>query len=348
MACSHAGEFFFPLLPAGVWADELPGGDSPAAYRYTAQLLALARCTPLTARELPVSLREIITPLHWPAWEVALRGHPDREFAGLIVSGIRQGFRVGFDYHRFDQLRPNRRNLGAAYDHPEVVSDYLEDERTHRRIVGPLVPSPAIPVHTSSFGVIPKRHQANKWSLIVDLSSPKGGSVNDGVDRSLCSFDYIAVTDIADVVLGLGRGALLAKSDIRHAYRQVPVHPDDRLLLGMRWQGLVFCDAALPFGLRSAPIIFSAVADALEWVIKVRGASHVFHYMDDFVFVGPPNSPKCQQELQLFQNICGDLGVIIAEDKTEGPATCLTVLGIEIDTGAMELRLYTGRQARAA
>ena len=97
LACSHAGEFFFPLLPAGVWADELPGGDSPAAYRYTAQLLALARCTPLTARELPVSLREIITPLHWPAWEVALRGHPDREFAGLIVSGIRQGFPVGFD-----------------------------------------------------------------------------------------------------------------------------------------------------------------------------------------------------------------------------------------------------------
>ena len=73
--------------------------------------------------------------------------------------------------------------------------------------------------------MIPKRHQANKWRLIVDLSSPKGGSVNDGVDRSLCSFDYIAVTDIGDVVLGLGRGALLAKSDIRHAYRQVPVHP---------------------------------------------------------------------------------------------------------------------------
>ena len=114
-----------------------------------------------------------------------------------------------------------------------------------------------IPVHTSSFGMIPKRHQANKWRLIVDLSSSKGGSVNDGVECSLCSFDYIAVTDIADVVLGLGRGALLAKSDIRHAYRQVPVHPDDRLLLGMWWQGLVFCDAALPFGLHSAPIIFS-------------------------------------------------------------------------------------------
>ena len=204
-----------------------------------------------------MSLREIITPLCWPASEVVLRGHPNREFAGLIVSGVRQGFRDGFDYHRFDQLRSNRRNLGSAYDYPEVVSDYLENERTHHRIVGPLVPRSTIPVHTRSFGMIPKRHQANKWRLIVDLSSSKGGSVNDGVECSLCSFDYIAVTDIADVVLGLGRGALLAKSDIRHAYRQVPVHPDDRLLLGMWWQGLVFCDTALPFGLHSAPIIFS-------------------------------------------------------------------------------------------
>ena len=148
--------------------------------RYTVQLLALARCAPLTARELPVSLMEIITPLRWPAWKAALQSHPDREFAGLIASGVRQGFLVGLDYHRFNQLRSNRRNF---YDHPEVVSDYLENPC---RIVGPLVPSSSIPVHTSSFGAFSKRHQANKWRLIVDLSSPKGGSVNDGVDRSLC------------------------------------------------------------------------------------------------------------------------------------------------------------------
>ena len=36
---------------------------------------------------------------------------------------------------------------------------------------------------------------------------------------------------------------------------------------------------------------------------------------------------------------CDHLGVIIAPEKTEGPASSLTVLGIEIDTMVMELRL---------
>ena len=127
-------------------------------------------------------------------------------------------------------------------------------------------------------------------------------------------------------------------------HHQIPVHPDDRSLLGMRWQGQLYCDATLPFGLRSAPIIFSAVADALEWVVKVRGGTHIFHYVDDFVFVGPPRSPKCSRDLQLFMDTCSELGI----NKTEGPSTCLTILGIEIDTMAMELRLPQAKLARLA
>ena len=120
-----------------------------------------------------------------------------------------------------------------------------------------------VTTQVSSFGVIPKRHQPDKRRLILDLSSPRGRSVNNGIARDLSSFSYISVADIA----------LLAKSDIKHDYRQVPVHPDDRLLLGVRWNGQLFCDATLPFGLRSALIIFSAVADALQWIVKSRGVS---------------------------------------------------------------------------
>ena len=127
--------------------------------------------------------------------------------------------------------------------------------------------------------------------------------MNDGILR--CSFTYISVAEIVLVVLSLGQGALLAKSDIKHAYWQIPVHPDDRWLLGMRWNGQMFCDATLPFGLRSAMIIFSAVADAPEWIVKSRGASHVFHYVDDFVILAPPNSDKCGRDLGLLMQAWG-------------------------------------------
>ena len=59
----------------------------------------------------------------------------------------------------------------------------------------------------------------------------------------------------------------MAKFNLKEAYRQVSVHPDDRWMLGMIWKGQLFVDTALPFGLRSAPMIFNAMAEALAYMI---------------------------------------------------------------------------------
>ena len=56
--------------------------------------------------------------------------------------------------------------------------------------------------------------------------------------------------------------------DVKEAFRNIPIHPDDRPLLAMRWNNKIYVDKCLPFGLRSAPIIFSAVADTLQWIIQ--------------------------------------------------------------------------------
>ena len=55
------------------------------------------------------------------------------------------------------------------------------------------------------------------------------------------------------VVQQLGKGSLLAKMDIESAYRLVPVHPQDRILQAVEWDGQIYVDPMLPFGLRSAP-----------------------------------------------------------------------------------------------
>ena len=102
----------------------------------------------------------------------------------------------------------------------------------------------------------------------MDLSSPAGSSVNDGIDPSLCSLTYITVDMMAEKVAQLGRGTNLGKVDIKSAYRIVPVNPEDQMLLGMQRGGRTFLDTWLPFGLRSAPIIFTALADALEWIVR--------------------------------------------------------------------------------
>ena len=184
-----------------------------------------------------------------------------------------------------------------------------------------------------------------EWQLIVDLSSPEGFSVNDGVYSDLCSLNYVSIEDALREVSRLGAGALLAKIDIRKAYRNIPVHPVDRLLLGMTWEGSLFIDATLPFGLRSAPKIFSAVADAAEWMVRDEGVTSIMHYLDDFLLVGPPGSDTCQKSMDCLLRVFEDVGLPIAPSKLEGPTTKLTFLGIEVDTVTMTIRLPAGKLA---
>ena len=75
------------------------------------------------------------------------------------------------------------------------------------------------------------------------------------------------------------------------------MHKEDRALLGMKWEGALYVDATLPFRLRSAPKIFTAIADALEWRLKHEGAEGIFHYLDDFLILAPPNSQLCEVNL---------------------------------------------------
>ena len=310
-----------------------PGGKYP----YTNSLVALAACTPVTARTHQGEWDKIVTPLQVSTWEKGLADHPDREFVKFLCTGIKEGFRVGFNY-REHRCRTASGNMSSVNEHRDVVEEYLHGEREAGRLLGPFRRSLFPEVHVSPFGVIPKS-EPGKWRLIVDLSSPEGGSVNDGISKEWCSLSYLSVDEVVRTVVRFGRGALMAKFDLKAAYRNVPVHPDDRWLLGMVWEDQLFVDTTLPFGLRSAPMIFSAVADGLEFMIRQAGVKDVDHYLDDFVLVGPPKSKVCSVSLQTSLRVCGDSGLPLAGEKTVGPATLIPLLGIELDSEQLELRL---------
>ena len=101
----------------------------------------------------------------------------------------------------------------------------------------------------------------------------------------------------------------------------------------------MFLDGMLPFGLRSAPKFFTALAYALEWVLRCKGVTHIDHYLEDFIVLGSPGSAECAQALDIMLQGCAGLGIPQALNKLEGPVACLTFLGIEIDTNAEVLRL---------
>lgn len=244
------------------------------------------------------------------------------------------------------ELKSSKKNMNSACHHAEVIDEYLAKEVQEGRVAGPF-PHGAIPkAQINRFGVIPKGHQANKWRLIVDLSHPKGKSVNSGIPKHLCSMSYISVDEAIKQIITLGRGTLLAKIDIKSAFRLIPVHPADRHLLAMEWKGDVYIDTCLPFGLRSAPKLFNVLADLLEWILRHHGVSFLLHYLDDYLTMGPPQTQICQHNLRLLTEVCTMLGIPLALEKVEGPSTILEFLGILLDTERMEARLPAEKLTR--
>ena len=313
-------------------------------YPYMAQLRELDRRSGSSAGELPPSATAVVTPMREAEWAAVLHEHPDREWVQYLRAGIRNGFRVGFSGER-GTLRSCSRNMKSAEEHPQVVQEYLDKEVAGGRIwdVGTVAEAAAMHVHRSPFGVIPKRNKPGKWRLILNLSAPDKASVNDGISKELSSLGYMSVDDLVQEVLRRGRDTEMAKTDVSQAYRNVPVHPEDRGLLGMEWQGRVLVDGTLPFGLRSAPLLFSALGDAIQWAVVQQGATWVKHYIDDFVTVGQAGTGECRRNLSALKGLCDRVGMPLDESKEEGPATVLTFLGIEVDSAQQIIRLPDGK-----
>jgi hypothetical protein len=329
-----------PLVPAGSPLPP-PAISYQAAnivagrYIYLGDLLEFEECI---ERQCPAAWPICPSPIKLANWDKFLRSHPDQKFAMYIHSGLSNGFRIGFN--RLGQnLASASRNHPSAASNPLVVSEYVRSEVSAGRLVGPL-PQALLPfIKISPIGLVPKAHQPGKWRMIVDLSFPFSHSVNTGISEELSSITYAKVDDAVACIQQLGRGATLVKLDLQNAYRIIPVHPHDQHLLGIAWEGETFIDRALPFGLRSAPKIFSAVADMMAWALHWAGIRHLIHYLDDFLLMGAPDSEEGAQILDLALRTFQLLGIPVAAHKTEGPATLVIFLGILLDTIAQELRL---------
>ena len=334
-----------------------PSQFSPLLYpdgRPQRLLTSYASVTPILARQfcqlqvlgmqhtrVTLSPRALLAaPVHTPlvaaAWHRALADHPDRRWVDFLLRGMQQGFRIGLRAQ--PTCRPSHGNSPSAIKQCEVISSFLEDQVHKGYMIGPLQPASHPGVVTSRMAVVPKK-TPGKFRVIIDLSSPDGHSVNDHIHRELTHVAYSSIDDAALLMHHLGPHALMAKLDIKDAYRMVPVHPEDRHFLGVSWQGQLFIDCQLPFGLASSPAIFNSVAEALEWILRKRGVNHIIHYLDDFLILGAPGEGECERALRTAIQTCEELGVPLATDKIEGPSTRLSFLGIELDSASMTLQL---------
>ena len=190
-----------------------------------------------------------------------LDGYPP-DVCQYLIHGFSFGFHIGF--LSSSPSGPIRNNL-STLKKSEDVSDSILKELVRGHTAGLFLTPLFHNLHSSPLGAATKKDGSTR--IILDLSFPRGSSVNDGIPIELFTVRYTSFDQAVHMVKVVGPRCFLAKVDLKHAFRLCPVHPEDWHLLGYFWKNRFFFDMRLPFGSRSSPYIFNTFADALLWII---------------------------------------------------------------------------------
>jgi len=132
---------------------------------------------------------------------------------------------------------------------------------------------------------------------------------------------------------------LMAKVDIKHAYKKLQVHVNDRGLLGMQWQWQLLVDGCLPFGMRSASLLYKVAAHLLQWVMCKRRVTWIWHYIDDFITLDARGNEECKHNFGLLKQVCKEASIPTDAEKDESPVTELVYLCMKLNSEKLEIRL---------
>lgn len=261
--------------------------------------------------------------------------------AAAILRGIKHGVNIDFEGDRgIDRVCQNLKSATTG-EAEQQVNAIIEADCKSGKKAGPHARKPFRNMSVSPIGAVPKK--SGKLRVIHHLSFPFGGDSINASTRDE-KIELGRLDHAADAIRALGPGCLLIKIDVEAAYKQVPVRREDWPLLGFKWRGHWFYERTLPFGLKSSCRLWELYATALHYFFEHDlGIQCVVHYIDDFLFVLKPDQELAQADLKRALDLCARLGIPIAGDKTEGPCTLLTFLGIELDTVTMTARLSAAK-----
>ena len=137
----------------------------------------------------------------------------------------------------------------------------------------------------------------------------------------------------------------MVKIDLKYAYLTIPVASKFHLLLAFRnTQGNYFQFTVLPFGLCTAPYVFTKLTRPVVQFLCNLGINIVIYLDDMLISAMSQDSLRCHLATVLWLLV--SLGFIINVPKSVlGPATQIEFLGFSINTTTMSIALPTGKVA---
>ena len=136
----------------------------------------------------------------------------------------------------------------------------------------------------------------------------------------------------------LGQGDWLAKVDLKDAYFAIPIHQTHQKYLHFQFQEKAFRFTCLPFGLSSAPWVFTKTLKPALAILRQRGV-RMIAYIDDILLIAG-SKDQALDHAQALVHLLESLGFIINTEKSVlTPSQTIEFLGLSVSSIDMELRL---------
>jgi hypothetical protein len=249
-----------------------------------------------------------------------------------IANGAEIGCRGKF---RAASVSKNAKN---AYENGRQVSDAIAAWVSVGYAFGP-VEEEDVPAHAKINGILTRTKPNGSVRIILNLSAPKGFSVNDGIDKDEFPAAMSSTEAWLSVLNKLGPGLLFMKVDFADAYKHVAVALQDTDLQWFEWGGKYFKELCLIFGASSSAGIFDATAKVfVEIVCKITGfpRNQICQHLDDICAAAADGDDTIFELDKRFKSTADRVGIKLASredpDKSFAPRRRGVVFGIEYDT----------------
>lgn len=136
----------------------------------------------------------------------------------------------------------------------------------------------------------------------------------------------------------MSRDCLMAAIDLKDAHYLISIHPDHRKFLRFTFLGQLYEFMSMPFGLNTAPYIFTKLMRVVIAHLRQKGYQSVV-YLDDILLFGD-SYVNCLENVNASLLVLEKLDFIINKEKSRrSPSKTCKFLGFILDSHTMKLAL---------
>ena len=269
-------------------------------------------------------------------WKLLLSNYHDND----ILEFLEFGWPVDYSANRLPV--PTYKNHIEREDYSYHINKYIQTELKHKALLGPFKESPFKPWCQYSPVMTREKKHSQDRRIIVDLSYPKGNSVNSGIRKKYylgkqLTYTLPGINDIINKLTDTKNKTYLWCIDLARAYRQLRTDPLSVPLLGIIVNNNKYFDIAPPFGCRSSSMACARTTNAVVHLLNDSGY-FVLCYLDDFIGV-ESSYDKALEAYQACLKLLSFLGLDVSSKKCIKPTQNLIWLGYNIDSKRMIIKI---------